>query len=46
MDNFIDTAVDEKNLQVVILPCKAHFFHEACISEWMEKQNLCPVCRF
>lgn len=25
--------------QVVLLPCKAHFFHEPCITEWMKKQN-------
>ena len=21
---------------VVVLPCKAHFFHEECIAEWMK----------
>ena len=33
------------NVEVVILPCKAHYFHYACIAAWMEKQNACPVCR-
>ena len=22
---------------MVVLPCKAHFFHEACISAWIQK---------
>lgn len=30
---------------IVLLPCKAHFFHEECIAEWVKKQNACPVCR-
>jgi hypothetical protein len=46
MENFADTDCEKQNSQVVILPCKAHYFHEACISEWMNKQNICPVCRF
>lgn len=33
------------NAEVVILPCKAHYFHQPCIGAWMEKQNACPVCR-
>lgn len=37
--------MDEFTEKVVILPCKAHFFHENCIAKWMEKQNVCPVCR-
>lgn len=40
MDTF-----DDSDASVVILPCKAHFFHELCITEWMKKQNVCPVCR-
>jgi len=31
--------------EVVILPCKAHYFHQQCIATWMEKQNACPICR-
>ena len=30
---------------VVILPCKAHLFHQECIASWMKKQNQCPICR-
>lgn len=33
------------SVKVVILPCKAHYFHEPCIAAWMDKQNACPVCR-
>ena len=33
------------NIEVVILPCKAHYFHEECISTWIQKKNACPVCR-
>lgn len=22
---------------IVVLPCKSHFFHEACISQWIHK---------
>ena len=32
-------------MEVVILPCKAHYFHEVCIATWIGKQNACPVCR-
>jgi len=44
MDDFNEIP-DQPNSEVVILPCKAHFFHEHCISLWMQKQNVCPVCR-
>ena len=49
-----DRAVDhelgapEPELQagvMVVLPCKAHFFHEVCIAQWIHKQNACPICR-
>jgi len=42
MDEF---GSSKDNAEVVILPCKAHFFHELCIGEWIKKQNACPVCR-
>lgn len=41
----MDDFAADKSQQLVVLPCKAHFFHEACITEWMRKQNVCPVCR-
>ena len=44
MDDFTETP-DRPKSEVVILPCKAHFFHENCIALWMQKQNVCPVCR-
>ncbi len=43
MDDFTES--DRSTPSLVILPCKAHFFHDNCISEWMTKQNVCPVCR-
>lgn len=30
--------------EVAQMPCQ-HFFHRACITQWLEKQNNCPVCR-
>lgn len=50
MENFGEEHDNEagnpySSVEVVILPCKAHYFHEPCIAAWMEKQNACPVCR-
>lgn len=51
MENFGENPSDSEignpysNVEVVILPCKAHYFHEECISTWIAKQNACPVCR-
>ena len=28
---------------IVTLPC-FHFFHVKCISDWLKKQNYCPIC--
>ena len=41
--NDLESSKDDK--QVVILPCKAHFYHEQCIGEWIKKNNACPICR-
>ena len=43
-DNEIGLIGGNQNL-MVILPCKAHFFHETCIAAWIQKQNACPICR-
>ncbi|KAF4403199.1 hypothetical protein G4B88_027970 [Cannabis sativa] len=31
--------------EAVRLPC-FHFYHEDCILNWLEKSNICPLCRF
>lgn len=39
-------------LEEILLECEAsrlpclHFYHERCILRWLEKSNLCPLCRF
>lgn len=32
-------------LEVIQMPCK-HVFHGACILQWLQNRNLCPLCRF
>ena len=44
VDHELGVAEPSTNVMVV-LPCKSHFFHEACISSWILKQNACPICR-
>ena len=29
----------------IYLPC-IHYFHEICIKNWMNKGNICPICKF
>ena len=36
VDNELGVAEPNTNVMVV-LPCKAHFFHEVCISSWILK---------
>ena len=34
--------VNSDNL--IILPCN-HYYHEACVTKWFEKEKTCPICR-
>ena len=43
-DRAVDNELGAENT-IVVLPCKAHFFHEPCIAAWIQKQNACPICR-
>lgn len=32
--------------EIIILPCPGqHFFHKDCVFTWLEKSQLCPMCR-
>ncbi|KAH8798336.1 hypothetical protein F5884DRAFT_864021 [Xylogone sp. PMI_703] len=32
--------------EVAVLPCNPkHWFHEPCVSTWLDQQNTCPICR-
>ncbi|CXH81214.1 RING zinc finger protein, putative [Plasmodium berghei] len=34
------------NDNVMIMPCdKRHFFHSNCLSKWLNKSQVCPICR-
>ena len=31
---------------ITALPCdEKHYFHSACIREWLVKDKRCPICR-
>jgi hypothetical protein len=37
--------LDIFNNECKILPCK-HKYHTRCINMWLERKNICPLCRF
>ncbi|KAL7582237.1 hypothetical protein Lser_V15G42535 [Lactuca serriola] len=34
----------ESNERVAVLPCK-HRYHPRCITQWLVRQNVCPICK-
>ncbi|KAL6143308.1 hypothetical protein ACLB2K_054003 [Fragaria x ananassa] len=42
MDDFADGSADQL---VIRLPC-ANLFHAHCISQWLEVNRVCPLCRY
>lgn len=34
----------ENGEALLVLPCK-HFFHAACITQWFQDKNVCPLCK-
>ena len=34
----------EDKEEVLGLPC-LHFYHEECITKWLEQKNKCPICK-
>lgn len=37
--------LESQDEQVIVLPCKAHYFHVECIETWLQKNSVCPICR-
>jgi len=45
-DCAICTTQFEENQQIITLPCDPrHYFHEACIRDWLDIRSSCPICR-
>mmetsp|Transcript_42946 Transcript_42946/g.58319 ORF Transcript_42946/g.58319 Transcript_42946/m.58319 type:complete len:115 (+) Transcript_42946:1022-1366(+) len=42
LSDFKDT---DEETEIIILPCKAHFFHVECIESWLKNNSVCPICR-
>jgi hypothetical protein len=32
-----------KNKEIMLLPC-GHIYHSICLSEWLERKRICPIC--
>ncbi|KAG6485230.1 hypothetical protein ZIOFF_053763 [Zingiber officinale] len=32
--------------RLLVMPCRRHRFHEACLREWLHRSHRCPLCRF
>ncbi|XP_072952932.1 uncharacterized protein [Typha angustifolia] len=39
MDDF------EQGSELIKMPC-SHLFHESCLTRWLERSPVCPLCRF
>jgi len=39
------SALDSNNNHVAQIPVCGHMLHDACLREWSEKANSCPICR-
>ncbi len=35
----------EMREETAMIPC-GHMFHWSCLSDWLNRQNTCPLCRF
>jgi len=33
-----------KNDEIITLPC-IHMFHKNCIKNWLDRSNICPICK-